>query len=168
MFQATHEITVTNTQTISLGGVIEQTFYHVMLVEEEGGYGPAFTKDEWEAGAAADWELTENGWLFNGRTSPINHSKVTITSFYGPVFDELKNSGSDWYEINDGRFSIRHVEGNEYRLSVNDYQNEGGYAEDAEIIAALLAMGASSVKIGEWSPPAWGEHDSTAPVEITL
>lgn len=82
MFQATHEITVTSPSTT--------TVYTVMLCENEAGWsrghcageyriGPAYTQAEWEAGAPADWELTEFGWKFKGRTSPTNNSTVFIS-----------------------------------------------------------------------------------------
>jgi hypothetical protein len=82
MFQATHEITVTSPNTT--------TGYTVMLCENEGGWsrghcageyriGPAYTQAEWEAGAPADWELTETGWKFKGRTAPTNHSTVFVS-----------------------------------------------------------------------------------------
>lgn len=82
MFQATHEITVTSPDTT--------TIYTVMLCENEGGWsrghcageyriGPAYTQAEWEAGAPADWELTETGWKFKGRTSPTDDSTFFIS-----------------------------------------------------------------------------------------
>lgn len=165
MFQATHEITVTDTRHIGLGGIVNQTFYHVMLVGDEGGYGPAYTKDEWTAGAPADWELTKYGWRFNGKTSPINHSKVTVVDFEGPIFDAMKED-LRWRKVNDDRFAIRHVCGDEYRVAIENLENEGGYAEVPEIINALTAMGADSIKIGEFSH--FYENESQAKAIITL
>ena len=60
-FKPTHQI------VHSLSGSI--TTEPVMLVEEdEGGAGPAYTQAEWEASARADWERQEDGsWMFQGK-----------------------------------------------------------------------------------------------------
>lgn len=42
----------------------------VHLDADELGNGPAYTQEEWNAQVAADWECTDDGWLFQGRSHP--------------------------------------------------------------------------------------------------
>jgi hypothetical protein len=76
----THVITLENPDQ-------EASRVRVMLVPIEEGYairGPAYTKEEWEAEAPADWVLhvqkvTLQGiWLFQGRPAPTDNTTVTV------------------------------------------------------------------------------------------
>lgn len=74
----------------------ETSTVRVMLVPNEGYVlqGPAYTKEEWETDAKADWELRAQGiayfvgdqcettlrgvWLFQGRPAPTDNTTVTV------------------------------------------------------------------------------------------
>lgn len=61
-FIPTHTITIT---TLDGARAID-----VMLHAEDDGYGPAYTREEYESETSADWELTEDGWLCQGQATP--------------------------------------------------------------------------------------------------
>lgn len=49
---------------------VEPIKTEVMLDADAEGYGPAYTRIEWNTCNNAYHEKTENGWLFAGRTTP--------------------------------------------------------------------------------------------------
>ena len=67
IFKATHRITV---KDLSEEVLSEDA---VMLYD-----GVGYTKDEWDAGATADWEAVGGEWQFQGRASPFDNSTVEV------------------------------------------------------------------------------------------
>ena len=64
-FCATHMI-ITETET-----------FPVMLCDDGGGGGPAFTREEWDSEIAADWERSDEGeWTFQGRAVECSVDRV--------------------------------------------------------------------------------------------
>jgi hypothetical protein len=46
---------------------------------EDGACGPAYTQEEWDASAQADWEVSpEDGWTFQGRATPGGWDTVEV------------------------------------------------------------------------------------------
>lgn len=64
IWEPTHRIVFTRAD-----GEISETL--VMLCEDEGdGGGPAYTEDEWDAAAHADWSVTSGEWRCKGQVTP--------------------------------------------------------------------------------------------------
>lgn len=66
-FEATHRI------TFIPDGISEKpTKFYVQLCAEDDidGCGPAYTRREWKANIKASWELTLDGWRFQGHMTP--------------------------------------------------------------------------------------------------
>ena len=70
-FKPTHIIKLTYADNVE-----EPVWIPVKLVD-----GAAYTREEWDADASADWERTDDGeWLFQGRVSPRSGLEVTVRS----------------------------------------------------------------------------------------
>ena len=67
--QPTHRVTFT---PIPLGGPAGKPKVDLVMLCSDGddGTGPAYTHDEWDAEGAAAWECREDGWHFQGQTTP--------------------------------------------------------------------------------------------------
>lgn len=78
-FKATHTITFTPVTG-------DPVVYEVQLEAGDDGFGPAYTRAEWESCGPADWEYTESGWLCQGQAAPGGaNGRVRVTD---PIVDE--------------------------------------------------------------------------------
>jgi hypothetical protein len=69
-FRPTHEIVLTDTRDG------DRKVFHVLL---DGDTGPAYTREEWEAEASADWERGDDGeWTFQGKAPGLTYPSRAV------------------------------------------------------------------------------------------
>lgn len=84
IFRATHRITLDSGET-----------QEVMLDD-----GRAYTREEWDAADASDYERTEDGsWLFQGQ--PFNGTVREMTDADNVVCCSVTREGNTWYVFSD-------------------------------------------------------------------